>query len=314
MVDCENSKLVKLFQKKSVTDYRPSFSFERTKKRLHSQIFQFRANLDGESLQHFASVSDHKTSRKNLGCKILPSKNVFLFYPTTLVYPVNSAKRTRNPAIKAHTAMFSGALNYSEMWFNGLLDNILGLGSVCPLVHALRENPGFKIYKVRNFRLNYFKKTKHALDYHWPQEHLMNVSSILASYSKAYSYFTFFFNDSFTHKREYKEEKFLNFFNFGFLSLRPLSQKIRRETYQAMRFRRETRLYRKHRPQIVLKPFGLDVPDASTLTANWKDYEKFHITQFDGIWGPDGKPTPDTIRRVAIALAKVRAIVKHVRP
>lgn len=96
----------------------------------------------------------------------------------------------------------------------------------------------------------------------------MNASSILASYSKAYSYFTFFFNDSLTHNPGHKKEKFLNFFNFGFLSLRPLPQKIRRETYQAMRFRRETRLYKKHKAQIILKPFGLDVPDASTLTAN----------------------------------------------
>ena len=60
----EISKITEVFLKKNFGNYKPSFRFQNWRKPLNDRISQLNINLSGESLIHFSSTSDYKTSKK----------------------------------------------------------------------------------------------------------------------------------------------------------------------------------------------------------------------------------------------------------
>ena len=208
-----SSKLTSVFEKKNATDYKPTFNFDTMKKKLNHLLKQFAINIDAEAVQHFASVSNLKTAKKDIGLKKLAVKNIFLNQPPFIAYPINDKKRTRKPAKKISMSKLSKLSSYSQLWFNDLLDNIVSLNTFLTSFFTLHQNPGFRLYQPTNFRLNFFKRTFHVIDFYFPQEELRNTSSIFSSYSKALPFFSSFFVDN---GIKASDKKSLDFFQFGF--------------------------------------------------------------------------------------------------
>ena len=181
----ELSKITEVFLKKNLGNYKPSFRFQRWRKPLNHRINQLSFSLDGESLIHFASTSDYKTSKKSLGKRKPVAKKGLLPFSPKVVYPYNNKKRTKRPAIKVNAAKLAQATSYLDMFYNSIIKTCLTKPEALSTLHTLHNNPGFREYIPTNFRLNFFKKTYHIIDFFYSQEQLKNISSIFAAYSQS---------------------------------------------------------------------------------------------------------------------------------
>ena len=305
------SKITTVFLHKNCGNYKPSFRFQKWKKPLNHRINQLTINLNGESLTHFAATSDYKTLKKSLGKKRPAVKEGLLPFNLKVVYPYNNKKRTKKPAIKVNSANLSQAGSYLDMFYNSIVEEGLKKPQGIVTLHTLHNNPGFREYKPTNFRLNFFKKTYHIIDFFFPQEQLKNISSIFANYSQAVFFFKSFFLADILTNRSPKLECFC----FGFLSKELLSKKKNLKNHpKLLKFRKEPRTYRKAKNLVALRPFGLDIPEPATLTANWEDYENFHSSKFVGIRDKDGNLTRDTHARIRFLGLTAKKLILNARP
>lgn len=305
------SKITTAFLQKNCGNYKPSFRFQKWKKPLNHRINQLTINLNGESLIHFAATSDYKTLKKSLGKKKPAVKEGLLTFNLKVVYPYNNKKRTAKPAVKVNAANLSQAGSYLDIFYNSIVEEGLKKPQDIVTLHTLHNNPGFREYRPTNFRLNFFKKTYHIIDFFFPQEQLKNVSSIFANYSQAPFFFkSFFLGDIFRNC-----DSKLECFYFGFFSKKPFFEKKNLKNHpKLLKFRKEPRTYRKAKNLVALKPFGLDVPEPATLTANWEDYENLHSSKFVGIRDKDGNLTQDTHKRIRFLGLVAKKLILNARP
>ena len=267
--------------------------------------------MSGESLIHFAATSDYKTSKKSLGKKRQQVKKGLVPFNSRVVYPYNNKKRTAKPAIKVNAANLSQASSYLDMFYNSIAESGLTNPHSITTLHTLHNNPGFREYTPTNFRLNFFKKTYHIIDCFYPQEQLKNVSSIFAPYSQAIFFFKSFFLGDILASQLSKLECF--YFGF-FLNKVFLSKKTLKNHPKLLKFRKEPRAYRKAKNLVVLRPFGLDIPEPATLTSNWEDYENLHSSKFVGIRDKDGNLTRDTHVRIRLLGLRAKKLILNARP
>ena len=246
-----------------------------------------------------------------MGKKRPAVKEGLLPFNLKVVYPYNNKKRTKKPAIKVNSANLSQAGSYLDMFYKSIVEEGLKKPQGIVTLHTLHNNPGFREYKPTNFRLNFFKKTYHIIDFFFPQEQLKNISSIFANYSQAVFFFKSFFLADILTNRCSKLECFC----FGFLSKELLSKKKNLKNHpKLLKFRKEPRTYRKAKNLVALRPFGLDIPEPATLTANWEDYENFHSSKFVGIRDKDGNLTRDTHARIRFLGLTAKKLILNARP
>ena len=227
------------------------------------------------------------------------------------MYPYNNKKRTAKPAVKVSAANLSQAASYLDMFYNSIVEGGLTDHQTLITLQALHNNPGFREYKPTNFRLNFFKKTYHIIDFFFPQEQLKNVSSIFASYSQGIHFFKSFFLANTLSTQASK----LACFHFGFFSNETFFLKKTLKNHpKFLKFRKEARVYKKAKNLIALRPFGLDVPEPATLTSNWEDYENLHSSKFVGIRDKDGNLTRDTHVRIKLLGLKAKKLILNARP